>query len=123
MFEALSRKWNISCGKGLNSDNSYYLACKAFNRQNLDENQFQDIELSYIQFVKFWEYFESMMNLTEQRLDKIWNSGYLTGFINKLTAEEMLKDTQKGTFLIRFSDSTLGGVTIGSKSSTCKLLT
>ena len=81
------------------------------------------MELSYNQFVKFWEYFESMMNLTEQRLDKIWNSGYLTGFINKLTAEEILKDTQKGTFLIRFSDSTLGGVTIGSKSSTCKLLT
>ena len=91
------------------------------------------MELTYNQFRKdklsntkstFWEYFESMMNLTkqpEQQLESIWKAYDMIGFINKSTAEKMLEKAQEGTFMIRFSESTLGGVTIGSKSSS-KLL-
>ena len=93
------------------------------------------MELTYDQFRKdklantkftFWEYFESMMNLTsmtKQQLESIWKAYDIIGFINKSTAEKMLEKAQEGTFMIRFSDSTLGGVTIGSRSSTCKLQT
>ena len=95
-------------------------------------NQFENMELSYKQFGKeklsntnftFWEYFESMMNLTKEHLDSIWKAYDMIGFIDKVNAEKMLEKTQMGTFMIRFSDSTLGGVTIGSRSLTCKLLT
>ena len=34
------------------------------------------------------------------------------GFVGKKKAEELLKDTPSGTFLLRLSDSELGGVTI-----------
>ena len=34
------------------------------------------------------------------------------GFISKPLAEQMLLEKQSGTFLLRFSDSELGGVTI-----------
>lgn len=34
------------------------------------------------------------------------------GFVRKKQAEEMLAATSNGTFLLRFSDSELGGVTI-----------
>ena len=63
----------------------------------------------------FWEWFHSMMLLTEQYLEPIWKQGYVLGFISKLQAEAILNDKPHGTFLLRFSDSTLGGVTIGSK--------
>lgn len=36
----------------------------------------------------------------------------ILGFIRKKQTEEMLSTCQNGTFLLRFSDSELGGVTI-----------
>lgn len=36
----------------------------------------------------------------------------ILGFIRKKEAEEMLAKCPKGTFLLRFSDSELGGITI-----------
>jgi len=65
----------------------------------------------------FWDYLHSMIELTEKRLEPIWKKGYMIGFIDKATAEGMLERAPEGTFMIRFSDSTLGGVTIGSRSS------
>lgn len=40
------------------------------------------------------------------------------GFIRKKQAEEMLSACPGGTFLLRFSDSELGGVTIAWVSGT-----
>lgn len=39
------------------------------------------------------------------------------GFVSKRRAEEMLAEKPEGTFLLRFSDSKLGGVTIGYRAS------
>ena len=64
----------------------------------------------------FWEWFHSMMVLTQQYLESIWKKDYVIGFVSKKKSEEMLANTEEGTFLIRFSDSKLGGVTIGFKS-------
>lgn len=41
-----------------------------------------------------------------------WNDGSIMGFVGRRQAEEMLKNSKSGTFLLRFSDSELGGVTI-----------
>ena len=126
MFQALSRKWKQACGEPeLPEENSYYLACKAFQDNNLDIKQYLHMPLDLAKFKKdelpnaehtFWEWFHSMMCLTEQYLKSIWKKGYVNGFVGKKRAEEMLSDKAEGTFLLRFSDSTLGGVTIGSKS-------
>ena len=126
MFQALSRKWKQACGEPeLSEENSYYLACKAFRDNNLDMEQYSHMSLDLAKFKKdelpntahtFWEWFHSMMGLTEQYLESSWKKGYVNGFVGKKRAEEMLSDKPEGTFLLRFSDSTLGGVTIGSKS-------
>lgn len=41
-----------------------------------------------------------------------WSEGYIMGFVSKQSAEEMLMSREGGCFLLRFSDSELGGVTI-----------
>jgi len=36
----------------------------------------------------------------------------IVGFVGRLQTEDMLKQCKPGTFLLRFSDSELGGITI-----------
>lgn len=41
-----------------------------------------------------------------------WLEGRVIGFINKFQAQELLQDAGPGTFLLRFSDSEIGGITV-----------
>lgn len=53
------------------------------------------------------------MKLTREHLRGPWMDGAIIGFVRKKQAEEMLTASgTNGTFLLRFSDSELGGVTI-----------
>lgn len=52
------------------------------------------------------------MKLTREHLRGPWIDGYILGFVRKKQAEEMLSTCANGTFLMRFSDSELGGITI-----------
>jgi len=45
-------------------------------------------------------------------MGRLWKEGYIMGFVMKQAAEKMLLQQQNGCFLLRFSDSELGGVTI-----------
>lgn len=70
----------------------------------------------------FWEWFYAVMKLTREHLRGPWIDGYIIGFVRKKQTEEMLQSCTNGTFLLRFSDSELGGVTIAwvsGKSTTC----
>lgn len=42
----------------------------------------------------------------------VFHCSAIMGFVKKKQAEEMLSTCQAGTFLLRFSDSELGGITI-----------
>ena len=42
----------------------------------------------------------------------LWIDGAIMGFVGRKYAEDLLKASASGTFLLRFSDSELGGVTI-----------
>lgn len=78
--------------------------------------------LSWSQFCKevlpdrtftFWEWFHRILSLTSNHMQRLWKENYVLGFINKHDAENLLKQKQQnGCFLLRFSDSELGGVTI-----------
>lgn len=48
------------------------------------------------------------MKVTREHLRGPWNDGSIVGFIHKRTAEDLLLKCQRGTFLLRFSDSELG---------------
>ena len=106
------------------------MACKAFQDNEIDPNDLINRTLSLTQFNQdrlpnschtFWEWFDSMMALTKQYLASVWKKGFVIGFISRLNANSFLEDSPEGTFLLRFSDSVLGGVTIGSRlSKSCK---
>jgi hypothetical protein len=55
-----------------------------------------------------WEWFYAAMKVTREHLRGPWNDGSIVGFIHKRTAEDLLLKCQRGTFLLRFSDSELG---------------
>merc|ERR1712183_868728 len=54
------------------------------------------------------------MNLTAKYMKEPWAQGLVMGFVSKQEVKRILIDnsTVSGTFLLRFSDSELGGVTI-----------
>ena len=51
----------------------------------------------------------------------IWKKEHIMGFVEKDEAKNLLLQQPEGTFLLRFSDSTLGGVTVAYRNAdTCK---
>lgn len=119
--EALNVKFRSATGRALTDDNLRFLADKAFRGGNANCQDLTNLPLSWAQFCKeplpernftFWEWFYAVMKLTREHLRGPWNDGYILGFVRKKQTEEMLGSCTSGTFLMRFSDSELGGVTI-----------
>merc|ERR1711860_434380 len=120
---ALNMKWTHACGSNLTDENLYYLACKAFRNNTLPQNldEINQLVLTWPLFCKdalpernftFWEWFYRILILTQTHMQKLWMEGFVKGFITKQAAESLLMNKPSGTFLLRFSDSELGGVTI-----------
>lgn len=116
--EVLKMKFESATGRSLNAENLNFLAEKAFRAQYSD---YSNMLLGWSQFCKeplpdrtftFWEWFYAVMKLTREHLKNVWTDGHIMGFVRKRRAEEMLSTQVKGTFLLRFSDSELGGITI-----------
>ncbi|EYB92848.1 hypothetical protein Y032_0189g1188 [Ancylostoma ceylanicum] len=74
-----------------------------FAKQNLRD----DVSFS------FWEWFFSIMQLIKQKLLKFWDEGWLVGFISKQDASQSMMLSSHPTFLLRFSDTQTGAVSIG----------
>uniref|UniRef100_A0A0P4VTF2 Signal transducer and activator of transcription n=2 Tax=Scylla olivacea TaxID=85551 RepID=A0A0P4VTF2_SCYOL len=120
--DMLDAKFKSATGRGLTEDNLRFLAGKAFRLDRSPQVQdFTNMMLSWSQFCKeplsernftFWEWFFAVMKVTKEHLRQPWNDGSIMGFVGRRPAEEMLKNSKSGTFLLRFSDSELGGVTI-----------
>ena len=120
LAQTLNIKFKASCGRGLNEDNLRFLASKAFRSHGYNHD-FNSALMSWAQFCKeplpdrsftFWDWFHAVMKLTKEDLRGLWIDGALLGFISRVEAEEYLHKSENGTFLIRFSDSELGGVTV-----------
>ncbi|KAH8420831.1 hypothetical protein KR222_006142, partial [Zaprionus bogoriensis] len=117
---ALNTKFGSCTQRALTSENLEFLYEK-LQRDSIsgERNEY----ISWNQFCKeplpdrsftFWEWFFAIMKLTKDHLLPMWKAGCITGFINKAKAHDdlMRATTGIGTFLLRFSDSELGGVTI-----------
>jgi len=123
MAEALNMKWMSQCSttRPLTQENLYYLACKIFRNPKIHHDELANLHVSWSQFCReplpernftFWEWFYRIMNLTSNHMRGPWSEGYIMGFVSKQKADELLKSKDHGCFLLRFSDSELGGVTI-----------
>ncbi|KAL1414570.1 hypothetical protein MTO96_007355 [Rhipicephalus appendiculatus] len=117
--EVLSMKFKSATGRGLSEDNLRYLAGKIFRGQPIKDGN--NTLVSWSQFCKeplpernftFWEWFYAIMKVTREHLRALWNDSVVWGFVGRREADEMLRQGCNGTFLLRFSDSELGGVTI-----------
>ncbi|CAL8388838.1 unnamed protein product [Gadus morhua 'NCC'] len=83
-------------------------------------NSSGDIQVSWSKFSKenitgkafsFWIWLESILELIRKHLLPVWNDNYIMGFVSKEKERALLKGKEGGTFLLRFSESHLGGIT------------
>ncbi|XP_055526067.1 signal transducer and transcription activator isoform X2 [Wyeomyia smithii] len=120
LAEALNTKFRASTGRQMTPENMHFLCEKAF-RASLQYPVSNDLTITWSQFCKeplpertftFWEWFYAAMKVTREHLRGPWNDGSIIGFIHKSKAEDYLLKCPRGTFLLRFSDSELGGITI-----------
>nr|XP_057939789.1 signal transducer and activator of transcription 6 isoform X1 [Doryrhamphus excisus] len=105
--------------------NQHFLAQKMFDKPDFT-GDFSNMMVSWPQFNKevlpgrlftFWQWFEGVMDLTKKHLRTYWSDGLIFGFIGKQHLHLILKDRPNGTFLLRFSDSEIGGITIAYVSA------
>uniref|UniRef100_A0A3Q3IKU3 Signal transducer and activator of transcription n=1 Tax=Monopterus albus TaxID=43700 RepID=A0A3Q3IKU3_MONAL len=59
----------------------------------------------------FWMWLDSILELIKKHLLPVWTENYIMGFVSKEMERTLLKDREPGTFLLRFSESHLGGIT------------
>lgn len=117
MANLLNVKFKAETGRGLSEDNLRYIGSKIFG--HLDDysdeiitmDMFCKVNMTGCSFT-FWDWFFCLIRLTKDHLQGPWKDGYVAGFISKSEAEKCLQPAGNGTFLCRFSDTKLGGVSI-----------
>lgn len=123
MCETLNLKFMAEVGtsQGLLPDHFLFLAQKIFNDNSLSTEAFQHRSVSWSQFNKeillgrgftFWQWFDGVLDLTKRCLRSYWSDRLIIGFISKQYVTNLLLNQPDGTFLLRFSDSEIGGITI-----------
>ena len=127
LAKSLNETWQDECkspdnvGRALSKENLDYLATKIFGDAQLSPGGLQIRLVSWTQFMrnpmpgstfKFWEWFHSALTLTRDDLRQSWNAGHILGFVSKQKGEQFLSTGENGCFLLRFSDSVLGAVSI-----------
>uniref|UniRef100_A0A3Q1EW29 SH2 domain-containing protein n=1 Tax=Acanthochromis polyacanthus TaxID=80966 RepID=A0A3Q1EW29_9TELE len=114
-------KAEMHSGRGLSEDNLVFLAQKAFTSSSNNPEDYHNMTMSWAQFNReslpgrnftFWQWFDGVVELMKKHLKPHWNDGAILGFVNKQQAQDMLLSKPNGTFLLRFSDSEIGGITI-----------
>ncbi|XP_011781595.1 PREDICTED: signal transducer and activator of transcription 2 [Colobus angolensis palliatus] len=113
---ALSWQFSSYVGRGLNSDQLSMLRNKLFGQNCRTE----DPLLSWADFTKresppgklpFWTWLDKILELVHDHLKDLWNDGRIMGFVSRSQERRLLKKTISGTFLLRFSESSEGGIT------------
>ncbi|KAG7471825.1 hypothetical protein MATL_G00102120 [Megalops atlanticus] len=110
----------VQTQRSLDRYNQHFLAQKIFDKPDFS-GDFSNMLVSWAQFNKevlpgrsftFWQWFDGVMELTKKHLKSYWSDGLIFGFIGKQHLHLILQDRPNGTFLLRFSDSEIGGITI-----------
>uniref|UniRef100_A0A4W4GJD6 Signal transducer and activator of transcription n=1 Tax=Electrophorus electricus TaxID=8005 RepID=A0A4W4GJD6_ELEEL len=123
LCEALNMKYKaeVQSDRGLSEENLVFLAQKAFSSSSSSPEEYRSMTMTWSQFNReslpgrnftFWQWFDGVIELMKKHLKAHWNDGAILGFLNKQQAQDMLLSKPNGTFLLRFSDSEIGGITI-----------
>lgn len=116
MASVLSQKFFENTGRGLSEDNITFLSEKIFGTlvplsSMVSWTKFSKEHIPGQTFT-FWDWFYAILKLTTDHLRDIWRDGHIIGFLTRPRAEELLSSQAFGTFLLRFSDTKLGGISI-----------
>nr|XP_023665817.1 signal transducer and activator of transcription 4 isoform X1 [Paramormyrops kingsleyae] len=116
LSEVLSWQFSTFAGRGLTREQLSMLGEKLLGQQA----SHNDCQVSWSKFCKenipgkpfnFWMWLDSILELIKKHLLPVWIDGYIMGFVSKETERALLKEKEPGTFLLRFSESHLGGIT------------
>ncbi|KAF3842667.1 hypothetical protein F7725_001516 [Dissostichus mawsoni] len=116
LSEVLSWQFSTFAGKGLNKEQLSMLGGKLLGQHA----SCSDYQVSWSKLSKenipgkpfsFWMWLDSILELIKKHLLPVWNENYIMGFVSKEMERTLLKDKEPGTFLLRFSESHLGGIT------------
>uniref|UniRef100_H3DKH3 Signal transducer and activator of transcription n=1 Tax=Tetraodon nigroviridis TaxID=99883 RepID=H3DKH3_TETNG len=115
LSEVLSWQFSTLAGQGLNREQLSMLGEKL-----LGTHVWSEYHVSWSRFAKenipgkpfsFWMWLDSILELIRKHLQPVWTADYIMGFVSKEMERNLLKDREPGTFLLRFSESHLGGIT------------
>ncbi|KAM3935074.1 signal transducer and activator of transcription 6 isoform 1-T1 [Leptodactylus fuscus] len=123
MCNTLNMKFMSEVGtkQELSADHFWFLAQKIFGDNCLSYDDLKERTVSWAQFNKeplrernftFWQWFDGVVDLTKKHLKDYWSDGLIMGFVSKQFVHKLLSVEPSGTFLLRFSDSEIGGITI-----------
>uniref|UniRef100_A0A3P8UYP4 Signal transducer and activator of transcription n=1 Tax=Cynoglossus semilaevis TaxID=244447 RepID=A0A3P8UYP4_CYNSE len=59
----------------------------------------------------FWVWFDGILVMVKSFLEDLWREGLIMGFVSRGKEKTLLKRKKRGTFLLRFSESVIGGIT------------
>ncbi|XP_077459194.1 signal transducer and activator of transcription 2 [Stigmatopora argus] len=111
--EMLSWQFLSATQRGLNETQLEMIANRLFGKQP----NYDICNVAWPTFSKenspdtFWVWFDSIVVMVKAHLEKFWRDGLIMGFISKSKEKALLKKKQRGTFLLRFSESVIGGIT------------
>ncbi|XP_068777531.1 signal transducer and activator of transcription 2 [Struthio camelus] len=113
LAEVLSWQFESVAERGLSKEHLQMLAEKLFGSKPSPEST-----LTWPKFSKdsasgfsFWAWLDGILGLLQEHLKQLWKDGLILGFVSRKQEKKLLKGKRTGTFLIRFSESILGGVT------------
>ncbi|KAM6231170.1 signal transducer and activator of transcription 2 [Spheniscus humboldti] len=113
LAEVLSWQFESVAERGLSREHLLMLAEKLFGSKPSPEST-----LAWSKFSKdgasgfsFWAWLDGILGLLQEHLKQLWKDGLILGFVSRKQEKKLLKGKRTGTFLIRFSESILGGVT------------
>ncbi|KAM6189095.1 signal transducer and activator of transcription 2 [Sarcoramphus papa] len=113
LAEVLSWQFESVAERGLSKEHLLMLAEKLFGSKPSPEST-----LAWPKFSKdgasgfsFWAWLDGILGLLQEHLKQLWKDGLILGFVSRKQEKKLLKGKRTGTFLIRFSESILGGVT------------
>uniref|UniRef100_A0AAV2K5F2 Signal transducer and activator of transcription n=1 Tax=Knipowitschia caucasica TaxID=637954 RepID=A0AAV2K5F2_KNICA len=116
LSEVLSWQFAAQVGRGLDKDQLSMLGEKLLGHHV----SCSDYQVSWSRFSKenvpgkpfsFWMWLDSILELIKKHLQPVWSENHIMGFVSKGMERTLLKDKEPGTFLLRFSESHVGGIT------------
>ncbi|KRZ36233.1 Signal transducer and activator of transcription 1 [Trichinella pseudospiralis] len=122
LAEALKYKFKCQTGatRPLSDAHLKYIAgklvadpsCFSYETSLVTLEQFCKLPMREDVDFSFWSWFFEIAALIKQKLLRLWDDGLITGFISREDARSLLLSLHESCFLLRFSDSHLGGLSI-----------